>query len=173
MSESVVREDVPSRRSVLLTVVTFVAVGLVGGLLWLWLADPAQWQVRENGIVLTEGAAKGQFSVIVTFVLIGVVGSLLSGALAAWTMPTLGWLLTPFVVVLAVAASLITWRIGVDLGPAGPHAGEGAVGDLISSQFKVDALAAFVVWPVAALLGVVTVLCLDRREDHELDVSQV
>lgn len=158
-----------SRRRVLQAVIAFVAMGVLAGLAWLWLADPAQWQVRDNGIVLTEGAAKGQFSVIVTFVLIGVVGSLLAGGLTAWLLPTLGWVLTPLVVVLAVAASLIAWRVGVDLGPVGPQAGAGVVGDTISSQFKVDALAAFVVWPVAALLGAVTVLCLDRRDESEVD----
>ena len=43
-------------------------LGVVGGLVWVWLAEPAEWEVTARGIILTEEAAQGQFRVIVTFV---------------------------------------------------------------------------------------------------------
>lgn len=153
------------QRRVALASIAVLAMGLVAGLVWLWLAEPAQWVVRDNGIALTEGAAKGQFSVIVLFVGLGVVGSLLAGAGIGWTLQDLGWSITPLVIVLTTIAALIAWRIGVELGPADPATVGGAVGDKISAPLEVDALAAFLAWPIAGLLGVVLAVGLDRRPD--------
>lgn len=153
------------QRRVALASIAVLAMGLVAGLIWLWLAEPAQWVVRDNGIALTEGAAKGQFSVIVLFVGLGVVGSLLAGAGIGWTLQDLGWSITPLVIVLTTIAALIAWRIGVELGPVDPATVGGAVGDKISAPLEVDALAAFLAWPIAGLLGVVLAVGLDRRPD--------
>ena len=45
-----------------------LALAVLAGLAWTWLARPAEWEVREQGVVLTEAASRGQFSVIVVFV---------------------------------------------------------------------------------------------------------
>lgn len=159
------------RRRLVLSTVGVLAMGLVAGLVWMWLADPGQWEVRGNGIVLTEAAAKGQFSVIVLFVEIGVVGSLLAGAVIGWTMQDLGWIITPLIVVLTIIASLIAWRVGVELGPPDPATVGGAVGDKIPSRLEVDAVSPFLVWPIAGLVGVILAIWLDRRDDEDADNS--
>ncbi|WP_456698124.1 hypothetical protein [Aeromicrobium sp. P5_D10] len=156
------------RRQVALASIGVLAMGLVAGLIWLWLAEPAQWVVRDNGIALTEGAAKGQFSVIVLFVGIGVLGSLLAGIGIGWTLQELGWPITPLVIVLTTLAAILAWRIGVELGPSDPATVGGAVGDKISAPLEVDALAPFLVWPIAGLAGVVLAICLDRRHLPEV-----
>ena len=89
-------------------------LGIGAGLVWLWLAKPAEWVVRTDGnIVLTEIAARDQFGVIVVFVIAGAVASLTWGWLTSYTLRDLGWWLTPLVVVTTVVASLIAWRVGV------------------------------------------------------------
>lgn len=162
-----------SQRRVTLVAILFLLMGIVAGLVWMWLANPAQWEVRANDIVLTEGAAKAQFSVIVVFVVIGLVGSLLAGLASAWMLYDVGWIITPIVAVLALVASVVAWRVGVELGSPNPSTvADASVGDTISAQLKVDAIGAFVVWPAAAVLGAIVGICLDRRYDNEQEVRE-
>lgn len=157
-----------------LATVAFICLGVLAGLVWLWLAEPAQWQIRDNGIVLTEGAAKAQFSVLVTFVLIGAAASVVAGLAVGWLLDDLGWLVVPVVAALATLAALIAWRVGVELGPPPPASVTGgSIGDTISARLEVDSVAAFVMWPMAALLGVVVAACIDRRGDHDGEPSSV
>ncbi len=143
---------------------TMLLLGVAAGLTWLWLAQPAQWEVREGGIVLTEAGSTGQFSVVVLFVVIGAVVSVAWAAVVGWTVSDLGWLLTPIVVVLTALAALIAWRIGVELGPPSPETVTGvSVGDRIPAELSVDGVTPFVVWPIFGLLGVLAVTWADRR----------
>jgi len=143
-------------RRIVTASLAMLLVGIAAGLLWIRLADPARWEVRDGGIVLTEAAARGQFSVVVVFVLIGLIASLIWGWVATWTLADLGWLLVPFVLVVTSVAAVVAWRVGVELGPPPPATVTGmSVGDRIPSQLAVDGLAAFLVWPIAGLVGVV------------------
>ncbi len=131
-------------------------LGIGAGLVWLWLAKPAEWVVRTDGnIVLTEIAARDQFGVIVVFVIAGAVASLTWGWLTSYTLRDLGWWLTPLVVVTTVVAALIAWRVGVALGPVGPQAAVNpAIGESLPSKLAIDGVAPFVVWPLFGVLGV-------------------
>ncbi|MET1036921.1 MAG: hypothetical protein ABW075_01525 [Aeromicrobium sp.] len=131
-------------------------LGLAAGLVWVQLARPAQWEVRDGGIVLTEAASRGQFSVIVLFVAIGVLTSMLWGWGTTWALPDLGWLVIPVVVVLTTLAAVIAWRVGVELGPPPPTSVTAAtVGDRIPAQLSVDGVAPFLTWPIFGLVGVI------------------
>lgn len=133
-----------------------LALAVLAGLAWTWLARPAEWEVREQGVVLTEAASRGQFSVIVVFVLIGVVTSLVWAGATAWALADLGWLLIPIVVVLTVLASIIAWQVGVAFGPPSPASlRDVAVGDRLPAQLEVDGLAPFLAWPIFGLVGVI------------------
>lgn len=143
-------------RDVVLVSVAMLLLGIAAGLVWTWLAEPAKWEVTSRGIVLTEAASVGQFSVMALFVLLGAVVSLVWGWVAAWRLADLGWLLCPLVVVATVVAALIAWQIGVILGPADPAAVQGAeVGDLVPSRLRLDSVVPFLVWPILGLMGVV------------------
>jgi hypothetical protein len=145
----------PARRLVVIGL-SMLLLGIVAGLVWVQLARPAEWEVRDNGIVLTEMASRGQFSVIVVFVAIGIVTSLLWSVVAARALPDLGWLLVPLVVVLTALAAVIAWRVGVELGPPPPASVAGlAVGDRVPAQLSVDGIAPFLVWPIFGLVGVI------------------
>lgn len=146
--------------------VLMLALGVVGGLLWWWLAEPAEWEVTEQGIILTEDAARGQFAVVVTFVAVGAVLSLIWGWAAGRSLRELGWVLVPVLAVVAGAAAVIAWQVGLLLGPPDPRdVADPSLGDRLPSQLEVDAVAAFLVWPMFALLGLLVSAWLDRTDD--------
>ena len=150
-----------------------LVLGVVGGLLWVWQADPAEWDVTKDGILLSEDAVRGQFSVVVTFMLVGAALSFLWAWAAGHAMRDLGWVRVPFFAVAAVVAGLIAWRIGVWLGPAGPEqASSPEVGDHLASQLKIDAVAPFLAWPIFALLGLLWDAWWQRSDASDDDVSE-
>ncbi|KQX76114.1 hypothetical protein [Aeromicrobium sp. Root472D3] len=159
------RSTVPVRRLAIVLLGTLLT-GLVGGLVWLWLAQPAEWEGRDGGLVLTEAAARGQFSVVVVFVLVGVIASVVSGWVTARLLPDLGWLAVPLVAVLSAVAAVVAWRVGVELGPPDPSTVAGvADGDRVPARLAVDNVAPFLVWPIFGLVGVIGATWSDGRRD--------
>ncbi|AWB92011.1 hypothetical protein [Aeromicrobium chenweiae] len=155
----------PARRAVIASVL-MLALGLAAGLVWLWLADPAEWQVTNRGIVLTESAAQNQFSVVAMFVLVGAVSSLVWGWAVGRRLQDLGWVTTPLVVVVTALAALVAWRVGVALGPADPTTvPRPALGGRIPAQLKVDSVVPVLVWPIFGLLGLVGATWTLRASD--------
>lgn len=151
-------------RLVLVPLLVTVVLGIVAGLVWLWLAEPAQWEARAGGVVMTEAASRGQFAVIVVFVLVGAVASLCCGWAVARMLPALGWLLTPLVLVMTSLAAVIAWRVGVHLGPPSPDTlTDVQVGDRLPAQLAVDSIPPFLAWPVFGLLGLMSSIWADGR----------
>lgn len=129
-------------------------LGVLGGIAWIVFAQPAQWQVTAQGIILDEEAAKGRFSVIVTFILIGIVVSFGWGLFAGISQRDRGWRCVPVFPLVALAAALIAWQIGVHFGPPDPATVKGvAVGGMIPQKLAVDSFGPFVIWPIFALIG--------------------
>lgn len=142
-------------------------LGVAAGFVWERIATPAEWEVREAGLQMGEAASTDQFSVIVMFVLIGAVASLLWGAFAAWTLRDLSWIVTPFIIVLTLAASVIAWRLGVRLGPPDPSSVKDvSVGDHVPARLAIDAVAPFLVWPIFGLAGFIATTLLGTRLDE-------
>lgn len=135
-------------------VVAVVALGTASGFAWLLLANPAEWEVTADGIILTEEGAKGRFGVIVTFVLIGIVASFVWGLAAGLKLHDIGWPLVPLFVLGALLASVIAWQIGAAFGPPDPASVTGtSVGDKLPQKLTIDSFAPFLVWPIFALFG--------------------
>ncbi len=161
---------VPGLRRVLPWSVAMLVLGAVGGLLWLWLAKPAEWEVTSRGVILTEEAARGQFAVVVTFVSVGAVLSLIWGWAGGRSLRELGWVLVPVFAAVAGVAAVIAWQVGVALGPSDPRETvEPALGDRLPSPLEIDAVAPFLVWPMFALLGLLVSAWLDRSERDGAD----
>ncbi len=139
----------------LLIALSAVLLGVVSGVVWAQLADPGLWEVRETGIVLTEDASRGQFSVIVVFALIGVIAALLWAAAMTVLARRGGWLLVACIAVGATVAGVLAWQVGMLLGPPPPESVTGlTLGDRVPDELRVDGIAPFLVWPIAALIGV-------------------
>ncbi len=156
-----------------LSVAAMLLLGVAAGVVWQWRANPAQWEVRADGsIVLTEIAAREQFGVIVLFVIAGAVVSLLWGLTATALLRDLGWRLTPLIVVTTLAAAVIAWRVGVMLGPVGPQdAVDPAIGDRLPSKLAIDGVAAFVVWPIFGVMGLLITMWLSKDDEDLVPTS--
>lgn len=160
---------VPGVRRVVLWSVGMLVLGAAGGLLWLWLAEPAVWEVTERGIVLTEGASQSQFAVVVMFVGLGAGLCFVWGWVAGHALRELGWVLVPVFAGVSGVAAVIAWQVGVVLGPTDPRdirtmAGL-SLGDRLPAPHDIDAVAPFLVWPMFAVLGLLMAAWLDRSED--------
>lgn len=131
----------------------FLAAGLVAGVAWLILADPARWEVTSEGTILTEAGAKGRFGVIVTFVVVSAGAAFVWGYVSGLPLRNRGWLMVPLFVGAALVAGVIAWQVGVQFGPPDPATVQGKVGDTIPQELAIDTFAPFMVWPIFALVG--------------------
>lgn len=145
-----------------------LALGGVAGLAWFWLAEPGEWEVTELGLSRSEDEVRAQFAVIVRFVVIGAVLCFGWGWAAGHRLRDVGWLLAPVFALVPGLAAVIAWQVGVVLGPSDPaEAVNLALGDRVPAQLEIDAIAAFLVWPMFALAGLVLAAWLDRSNDAE------
>jgi hypothetical protein len=155
-------------KRILIASAGMIVLGAIGGLLWLGLADPAEWEVTQRGIILTEDAARGQFEVVVTFVALGAVLCLGWGLVAGRWLREVGWPLVPIFAAAASVAAVIAWRIGVALGPADPRESvHPSLGDRLPAPLEIDAFAPFLAWPIFALFGLLLAAWLERSEESD------
>lgn len=138
-----------------LIVASALIMGVAAGLIWWQLAEPGQWQMRDVGIALTEEASRGQFQVVVVFTLVGAIASLVWSVGVSLFSRGSGWPLVLMVIAGSVLASLIAWQTGALVGPPPPETVSGlSLGDTVPDELMVDSIAPFLVWPMAALVGV-------------------
>jgi hypothetical protein len=151
-------------------------LGVAAGFVWDLLATPAEWEVSNRGLVMDEAASKGQFPVIVVFAAIGIVASLVWGGFTAWILRDLGWIVTPFIIVVTMIASVLAWRLGVLLGPPDPSSVKDvSVGGHIPARLAVDTLSPFLAWPISGLIGflgpMLLITLLDETAQEPLSLS--
>ena len=150
-----------------------VASGVPAALVWLWLGRPAQWLATERGLVLTESAARGQFQVVAVFTLIGVVVGVVSGVVTQRLTRPGRWQDVLGLTAASGAAALLCWQIGVRLGPKPPGEATGLeVLDTVPAQFAVVAVAPFLLWPLAAVLGYTLSLYLSHDDEDESEPDE-
>lgn len=160
-------------RAVLAWCLLMLGLGVAGGLLWLWLADPAMWEVTKDGIILTEDAVRGQFSAVVTFILVGAALSFGWSWAAGHALRDTGWIRVPVFAVAAGVAALIAWQVGAHLGPSDPRdVADPALGDRLPSELRVDAVAPFLLWPIFALLGLLWDSWLQQSDEGDDELTE-
>ena len=144
-----------------------LVLAVIGGAVWVWATDPADWVVTDRGTFPSDAASRGQFAAIVVFIGIGAVLCLVWGWVIGHVQRDLGWLLVPPFVVVASLAALITWRVGIWLGPSDPRDAVGtSIGDRLPAPLAIDAVAPFLVWPMMALVGLLVAAWLDRSDEE-------
>jgi len=140
---------------------TSLVLGLLGGVLWWVLTEPALFTVGEEGTLgMGEVELADRFSATGWFTVLAVVlGALSGGALTWWRnrdpMLTAGLLVLGSLVGTAAMARVGTW-----LGPPDPAvvAATARPGDLVPAALEVGATVAYLVWTIAALAGALMVL---------------
>ena len=140
---------------------TSLALGLLGGVLWWLLTEPAMFTVGEKGSLgMGEVELADRFSATGWFtVLAAVLGALSGGALTWWRnrdpIVTAGLLVVGSVLGTATMAG-----VGRLLGPPDAEAAAAAArpGELVPAALEVGAEVAYLVWTIAALAGALMVL---------------
>jgi len=143
-----------------------VLVGAAGGALWAWLAEPANWQVVGGRIVMTEFSSLDEFPVLLWFVAIGLVLSF-GYALVGQFVLKADWARAAWLVVGAVVASLIAWRLGIVLGPDDPRGVAATLteGDTVPDQLSLNSIVPFIAWPIGALAGILLASSFERDSE--------
>lgn len=143
----------------------FLALGVVCAVLWWWVVDPAVYVKGPDGAQMSEVElmrrfdADGWYSVIA-----GVVG-FIAGLVLTWWRSRDYRLTTLLVVLGSVGAAATMAIVGRALGPGDPERAIDAagVGARVPVQLLVTVDAAYLVWPVAVLLGALMVLWSSPR----------
>ncbi len=140
--------------------------GLPAGLLWVWLAPRARFEVVEGGAVPL-GRPSAELLVAVDSVLVLVLAGLglLAGGIA-WAMRRRRGIAVLVATGLGTAvAGLLAWQLGELLAP-GPTAAELAdVGARVTSGLQLSSLPALAVAPFVALLVYVVAALFSARDD--------
>ncbi len=164
-------------RDVGIVVVAFLVAGVVVGLVWPQVVEPVTVTRNELGLQTGEVALAHRFGQDAWYALLGGGAALLLGAaLTLWRRAheaaTLG--------AIVVAALLAAWVSSVVGTATGPEAAEVVLADAemgtsAPDQVQVTAEAAYLAWPLAAVLGAVLVLWApssrgrEQRRDQDLD----
>ncbi len=154
-------------RDAAVVVGTLLAIAVVAGLVWPQLVDPVEFVRTQQGVVTDEVALAQQFDDDGWYVVLAAVGAALAGGvLTAWRSrdPVATVLL---LVAGAAAAAWVMAQVGTAVGPPPPSTAlaDASPGATAPGQVEVHALAAYFVWPIAALFGAVVVLWT-RRGSH-------
>ena len=135
-------------------------LGLVGGVLWWLLVDPAAYTKTRTGGVMSEADLSRQFSADGVYAVIAAVAGLVTGLVMSWWRSRDPLLTSVLLVLGAVLAAAVMALTGHLLGPGDPGAALRAakVGTRVPIPLEVDAFTIYLVWPVAVLAGALVVL---------------
>ncbi len=154
-------------------VVTAV-VAVAGAVAWSELAEPAKWTVFNGQLQMDQVAVAADFGVALAFAVVGLVGGLVLGVVVGALAPRVAWPLVPLAIALAVIATLVSWRLGIVLGPPDPSTVTGLdEGDTVPDLLAVDLPAAFLAWPIAAVAGMLPGVWVNRRDDGDASAGDV
>lgn len=144
-------------RSGLVAGAVFVLLGCLAAWLWSVWADPAGFVVTRDNAVMDELQAGRQFGTDVVYSALAVVGGLAAGSLLGWRYARAGWVLVVVTALAAGAAAVIAWRLGIVLGPPEPQSvlGDTRPGDVVPERLDVHARGLLLLWPIAALAGLI------------------
>lgn len=144
----------------------FAAVGAACGWLWFTLWDPPSGVVFEGKWYLDEEGLRGVFPGTGWFVVVAVGAGLVLGVLCALVFDRSELATLSAVLLGAVLATFLMWRVGLALSPADPHelARTAADGDRLPGRIEASGLSVFLMLPTASLGAVaLTYALLPKR----------
>jgi len=147
-------------------VLVLALAGVVGGLLWWWLAPRADFRITHDGpVVIGNPSEELLVASDAIFALIVFAFGLVAGV-AAWFLRRRRGVAT--VLALAVGAcamAVVAWRFGVTLGAGPSHAQLADVGGVVTSPLRLRSLPALAVGPFGALLAYLVPVVTVHRDD--------
>ncbi len=158
----------PAAKDALVVLGTFALLGVVCGLLWWLLVEPATYTKVLEGGTMSEVELGKRFNGDGWYAVVAVVAGLLAGGLVTrWR--SRDFLLTTALLVLgAGVAGAVVAAAGHLLGPGDPDAAlAGAqVGEKVPMPLRVTAPATYLAWPIATLVGALAVLWSKPGGEH-------
>ena len=144
---------------------TYLVLGVVCGVLWWLLVQPALFTKVHGGGTMSELQLGYEFNGDGWYAVIAAVAGIVSGLCLTWWRSR-DYLLTTLLLVPGSAlAATVMVLVGHALGPGDPQAALAAahVGQHIPDQLKVAGWATYLVWPMGALVGALGVLWSSTR----------
>ena len=162
------RRPAGAGRDVLAVLGALLLLGVVCGVLWWLLADPAEYTKTADGGVMSENQLGEQFGADGMYVVIAVVAGLVGGLALTWWRGRDPVLTSLLLVVGSGVAAGVMFLVGHQLGPGDPGAAlkAAAVGAHVPERLDVHVWTVYLSWPVAVLAGALVVL-LGRVSDTD------
>jgi hypothetical protein len=147
-------------RDVAVVLGVLLVAGLVGGVLWWLLWDPAAYTKTVDGGVMGETDLSRRFAADGLYAVIAGVTGLLCGLGLTWWRSRDPLRTSVALVAGSVLAAVAMALTGHLLGPGDTRAALAAakVGARVPEQLHVDAFTVYLAWPVAVLAGALVVL---------------
>lgn len=144
----------------------FLVLGLLCGLLWWLLVDPAMFTKFKTGAGMGEVQLSREFNSDGWYSVIAAVTGVVAGSLLTWWRSRDFLLTTVLLVVGSALAAAVMTATGHLLGPPDPKPilAAAAIGTRVPVQLSVTAKASYLVWPIAALVGALLVLWSSPRD---------
>ncbi len=160
------------RGDVLVVLGGLLLLGVVCGVLWWLLVDPAAYTKTRRGGVMSENELSRRFSADGMYVVIAVVAGLVAGIVLTWWRSRDPLLTSCLLVVGSGLAAGAMWLVGHQLGPGDTAAALRAakLGAHVPERLDVHVWTAYLAWPVAVLAGALLVL-LGRVSDTDQQQS--
>lgn len=139
------------------------ACAIVGAVLalpaaWIWVqvADPPSAVLSAKGVYLGELELDRLVGLTWWFLVIGLVFGTVAGLAVAWRSHRHGMATVVAALALTSVASYLTYRFGHDIfgRDVDQQVRQAQVGDLITTDMRIESLVAFLGWPVGGLIGV-------------------
>jgi hypothetical protein len=157
----------PQVRHAAAAVAVLAGAGVLGGLLWDWVTEPATYLVGSGGAYLDEHGLGQVFSADGWFLVVGLALGALAGGALTFAFRRDGWTIVVAVLVGAGVASAACYLVGHALGPGDlePRLAAAGAGEQVPVPLTVRASGVYFGWPIGAMLGaLVAALAWDRGD---------
>ena len=147
-------------RDVAVVLGVLLALGVLCGVLWWLVWDPAAYTKTADGGVMGEADLSRRFAADGLYAVIAGVAGLVAGLGLTWWRTRDPLLTSAVLLVGSVLAAAVMALTGHLLGPGDPGAALAAakVGARVPERLGVDAFTVYLAWPVAVLAGALVVL---------------
>lgn len=144
---------------------TYLALGVICGLAWWLLVEPAMFTKFKSGGSMNELELGKRFDADAWYAVIAALTGLISGGLLSWWRSRDLLVTTVLLLIGAGIAATVMTVTGQMLGPGNPDAALAAakVGEQVGVQLEVTARATYLVWPISVLIGGLMVLWSPSR----------
>jgi hypothetical protein len=157
-----------------LTAAAVAVLGVVLGLLWLWLAPHIPLVSDGKAVYLNDSEGEEAAASDGTFILLSLSLGVLTAAVAFWRCRSGGIGVVIGLAVGALAGALIGWRIGGWLGPPTDlvaHAKAVGPNKVFLGPLELRAKGALLAWPIGAVLAHLIITSALGPRDQEPDTA--